>query len=168
VPLALLDRVEVVPSRRQGNYIGFCEVRGSPPAQRWIREGTGHLLRGNCLIFLDLFRFFASERLARKIMKLYSKARQRQYRTLIWPSPDPRLGCRDSRWTRQGAIGNPAFVARCLHPRRQRRIISSPHKFNDLEAQRCPVPFQVVMNNQEFIVARPRIPGKPKGDRKWK
>ena len=35
------------------------------------REGTGHLSKGNCLIFLDLiFRFFASERLGRKIMKL--------------------------------------------------------------------------------------------------
>jgi len=65
-------------------------------------------------------------------MKLYPKVRQRQYRTLLLPNPDPRLGCRDSRWTTRRAIGNPAFVARCLPPPGQRTIASAPPQIQGL------------------------------------
>ena len=49
----------------------------------------------------------------------YAKVRQRQYRTLLAPSTDPRAEARDPRWTTQRAIGSPAFVSQYV-PRRGR------------------------------------------------
>jgi murein DD-endopeptidase MepM/ murein hydrolase activator NlpD len=65
-------------------------------------------------------------------MKLYPKVQQHQYRTLFWPSPDPRLGCRDPRWTPQRATGNTAFAARWLPPLGQHRIVSAPPQIQAL------------------------------------
>jgi putative transposase len=42
----------------------------------------------------------------------YSKVRQRHYRALLAPSPDPRLDARDPRWTTERAIGTLAVPAR--------------------------------------------------------
>jgi len=65
-------------------------------------------------------------------MKLYPKVGQCQYRTLLWPSLDPRLGCCDPHWTAQWAIGSPAFVARCLLPPGKPRIVSAPPQIQGL------------------------------------
>ncbi len=77
-------------------------------------------------------------------MKPYPKVRQRQYRTLLWPSPDPRLDARDPRWTTQRAIGSPVFVARCLA---NEELFTHLRKFKDLEAKKCPVPFQYLFKS---------------------
>ena len=50
----------------------------------------------------------------------YAKVRQRQYRALLAPSPDPKADARDTRWSTQRAVGSPAFVARYV-PRRRGR-----------------------------------------------
>ena len=42
----------------------------------------------------------------------YPKVRQRQYRALQTPSPDPTAYARDSRWSSQRAMGSAPFVAR--------------------------------------------------------
>jgi hypothetical protein len=79
-------------------------------------------------------------------MKLYPMVRQRQYRTLLWLSPDPRLGCRDLRWTTQRAIGNPAFAARCLPPPGQRRIVFAPPQIQGLGGPNVSGPFSVPLH----------------------
>ncbi len=63
----------------------------------------------------------------------YAKVRQRQYRTLLAPSDDPRADARDLRWTTQRAIGSPAFVARYVpRPRGQPRLgTTSPQNQGD-------------------------------------
>jgi len=53
-----------------------------------------------------------------------ANVRQRQYRTLLAPSADPRADARDARWTTQRAIGSPAFMAPYV-PRRGRRRIET-------------------------------------------
>jgi len=50
----------------------------------------------------------------------YAKVRQRQYRTLVAPSEDPRADARDPRWSTQRAVGSPAFMAPYV-PRRRGR-----------------------------------------------
>jgi hypothetical protein len=59
-------------------------------------------------------------------MKLHPAVWKSQYRTLLQPSPGPRLGCDDTLWTAQRAIDDPAFVARCLPPPRQGEIFFEP------------------------------------------
>ena len=49
----------------------------------------------------------------------YAKVRQRQYRTLLAPSADPRA---DARWNTQRAIGSPAFMVPYVSRRGRRRI----------------------------------------------
>lgn len=39
------------------------------------------------------------------------KVRQRHYRALLAPSPDPRADARDPRWTADRAVGSAAFLA---------------------------------------------------------
>jgi putative transposase len=62
----------------------------------------------------------------------YPKVRQRQYRTLLLPSPDPRLDARDPRWTTQRAVGSAAFLTRYLPARGRRRIIPVPPQIQAL------------------------------------
>jgi len=71
------------------------------------------------------FLFFASERLGKKIMKVYPKVEQRRYLTLLCPTPNPWLDAADPQCTTQRAIGIPTFAAQCLIPRGQRRIVSA-------------------------------------------
>ena len=61
----------------------------------------------------------------------YPKVRQRQYRTLLLPSPDTRLNARDPRWSSQRAVGSAALLTRYLPPRR-RRIIPVPPQIQAL------------------------------------
>ena len=60
--------------------------------------------------------------------------RQRQYRTLLAPSEDPRADARDPHWSRQRAVGSAAFVARYTPPRGRRRIVSVPPQIQALGA----------------------------------
>lgn len=53
----------------------------------------------------------------------YAKVRQRQYRALLAPSPDPKADARDPRWSTQRVVGSPAFMAR-YGPRRRGRLRS--------------------------------------------
>ncbi len=62
----------------------------------------------------------------------YPKVRQRQYRTLLLPSPDPQLDARDPRWTRQRAVGSAAFLTRYLPPRGRRRSVPVPPQIQAL------------------------------------
>lgn len=41
----------------------------------------------------------------------YPKVRQRHYRALLAPSPDPRADARDPRWSTARALGSAAFLA---------------------------------------------------------
>ena len=56
----------------------------------------------------------------------YAKVRQRQYRTLLAPSEDPRANARDPRWTTQRAVGSPAFMGPYVRRRGRRRIETMP------------------------------------------
>ncbi len=56
----------------------------------------------------------------------YPKVRQRQYRTLLTPSPDPALDVREPRWSSQRAVGSAAFLARYLPARGSRKIVPVP------------------------------------------
>ena len=56
----------------------------------------------------------------------YAKVRQRQYRTLLAPSEDPRADARDPRWTTQRAVGSPAFMAPYVPRRGRPRIQTMP------------------------------------------
>ncbi len=56
----------------------------------------------------------------------YAKVRQRQYRTLLAPSEDPRVNACDPRWSTQRAVGTAAFVARYTPRRGRRRIVPVP------------------------------------------
>ena len=60
--------------------------------------------------------------------------RQRQYRTLLAPSPDPKADTRDPRWSTQRAVGTSAFVARYTPRRGRRRIVSVPEQIQALGA----------------------------------
>ena len=62
----------------------------------------------------------------------YPKVRQRHYRTLLLPSPDPRLDAHDRRWSSQRAVGSAAFLARYLPRRRRGRIIPVPRQIQAL------------------------------------
>ncbi len=53
----------------------------------------------------------------------YPAVRQRHYRLLLAPGPDPTADARDARWTTQRAVGTAAFVARYTPPRGRRRIV---------------------------------------------
>jgi hypothetical protein len=46
----------------------------------------------------------------------YPAVRQRHYRTLFTPSPDPTLDARAPGWSTQRAVGSAAFVARVTPP----------------------------------------------------
>ena len=56
----------------------------------------------------------------------YAKVRQRQYRTLLAPSEDPRADARDPRWTTQRAVGSPALMGPYVRRRGRRRIETMP------------------------------------------
>ncbi len=62
----------------------------------------------------------------------YPAVRQRQYRALLAPSPDPTADGRDARWTTQRAVGTAAFVARYTPRRGRRRIVSVPPQIQAL------------------------------------
>ena len=64
----------------------------------------------------------------------YPKVRQRQYRALLAPSPEPNADARDSRWSSQRAVGTAAFVARYTPPHGRRRIVSVPPQIQALGA----------------------------------
>ncbi len=56
----------------------------------------------------------------------HPKVRQRHYRTLLLPSPDPRTDAQDPRWTTQRVVGSAAFLQRHLPPRARRKVVSVP------------------------------------------
>ncbi len=64
----------------------------------------------------------------------YPKIRQRQYRALLAPSPDPTADARDPRWSTQRAVGTTAFVARYTPRRGRRRIVPVPPHIQALGA----------------------------------
>ena len=53
--------------------------------------------------------------------------------TPISSSPDPRLDCRDARWTTQRAVGSREFLNRYLPLRGRRRMIPLPQQIRGLE-----------------------------------
>ena len=63
----------------------------------------------------------------------YAKVRQRQYRTLLAPSADPRADARDARWTTQRAVGSPAFMAPYVPRRGRRRIETMPSQNQEVK-----------------------------------
>jgi len=65
----------------------------------------------------------------------YTKIRQRQYRVLLAPSPDPASNARDPRWSTQRAVGTAAFVARHTPPLGRRRIVSVPPQIQAFTAK---------------------------------
>ena len=64
----------------------------------------------------------------------YPKVRQRQYRALLAPSPEPTADARDPRWSSQRTVGTAACVARYTPPRGRRRIVSVPPHIQALGA----------------------------------
>jgi len=62
----------------------------------------------------------------------YPAVRQRQYRALLAPSPDPTADARDARWSTQRAVGTGAFVARYTPRRGRRRLVSVPPQIQAL------------------------------------
>jgi putative transposase len=62
------------------------------------------------------------------------KVRQRPYRALLAPSPEPNADGRDPRWSSQRAVGTAACVARYTPPRGRRRIVSVPLQIQALGA----------------------------------
>ena len=62
----------------------------------------------------------------------YPAVRQRQYRVLLAPSPDPTADARDARWSTQRAVGTGAFVARYTPRRGRRRLVSVPPQIQAL------------------------------------
>ena len=63
----------------------------------------------------------------------YAKVRQRQYRTLLAPSADPRADAWDARWTTQRAVGSPAFMAPYVARRGRRRMETIPSQNQDVK-----------------------------------
>lgn len=62
----------------------------------------------------------------------YAKVRQRHYRAIIAPGPDPALDARDPRWSTQRAVGSAEFL-KCYLPLRARRgIVSLPQQIRRL------------------------------------
>jgi len=64
----------------------------------------------------------------------YPAVRQRHYRTLLAPSPDPTTDARDPRWSTQRAVGSAAFVARYTPRRGRRKLVSVPEQIQALGA----------------------------------
>jgi putative transposase len=64
----------------------------------------------------------------------YPAVRQRHYRALLTPSPEPTADARDPRWTTQRAVGTAAFVARYTPRRGRRRLVSVPPQIQALGA----------------------------------
>lgn len=64
----------------------------------------------------------------------YPAVRQRHYRALLAPSPDPTLDTRDSRWTTQRAVGTAAFVARYTPRRGRHKLVPVPLQIRALGA----------------------------------
>jgi putative transposase len=62
----------------------------------------------------------------------YPAVRQRHYRTLLAPSDTPEADAHDPRWSRQAAVGTPAFLARHLPPRGRRRLVRLPPQIRTL------------------------------------
>jgi hypothetical protein len=113
--------------------------------------------RGNCLVILNLifdFRFLVGDRLDQEIMKPYPKVWQGQYGIRLWLNPDSWLDARDP----------PAGKRRACH--RQPRLHgskASPYvaneklfpylrKFNDLEFERSPVPFRLIVHGGSWAL----------------
>ena len=63
----------------------------------------------------------------------YAAIRQRHYRTLLQPSPDPQADGRDPRWSTLRAVGSPAFLRRHLPPHERRRLVPVPPQIQRLE-----------------------------------
>jgi putative transposase len=64
----------------------------------------------------------------------YPAVRQRHYRALLAPSPDPKMDVRDPRWSTQRAVGTAAFVARHTPRQARRRIVPVPAHIQALRA----------------------------------
>ena len=64
----------------------------------------------------------------------YPAVRQRHYRALLAPSPDPAADARDPRWSTQRAVGSAAFVARYIPRRGRRKLVSVPAQIQALGA----------------------------------
>jgi putative transposase len=64
----------------------------------------------------------------------YPAVRQRHYRTLLAPSPDPLTDARDPRWSTQRAVGTAAFVARYTPRRGRRKLVPVPPQIQALGA----------------------------------
>jgi putative transposase len=56
----------------------------------------------------------------------YQAVRQRHYRALLAPRPDPVTDAHDPRWTTQRAVGTAAFVARVTPRRGRRKLVPVP------------------------------------------
>lgn len=64
----------------------------------------------------------------------YPAVRQRHYRALLAPSPDPTTDARDPRWSTQRAVGTAAFVARVTPRRGRRKLVPVPAQIQALGA----------------------------------
>ena len=62
----------------------------------------------------------------------YPAVRQRHYRALLAPSPDPATDARDPRWSTQRAVGTAAFVARVTPRRGRRKLVPVPPQIQAL------------------------------------
>ena len=58
--------------------------------------------------------------------------RQRQYRTRLAPSADPRADARNARWTTQRAMDSPAVMAPYVPRRGRRRIETMPSQNHEV------------------------------------
>ncbi|HSB73720.1 MAG TPA: hypothetical protein VLT62_30705 [Candidatus Methylomirabilis sp.] len=68
-----------------------------------------------------------------RALSRHATVRQRQYRTLLAPSEDPRADARDPRWSTQRAVGSPPFMAPYLPRRRGRpRIGTTPSQNHEV------------------------------------
>jgi len=61
-------------------------------------------------------------------LSAYPKVRQRHYRAILAPGPDPSLDARDPRWTSQRAVGSLEFLKRHIGLRGRRRIVPLPEE----------------------------------------
>jgi len=61
-------------------------------------------------------------------LSTYAKVRQRHYRAILAPSPEPHLDDRDSRWTSQRAVGRSEFLKRHHPSGRRQGIIPLPEQ----------------------------------------
>jgi putative transposase len=72
-------------------------------------------------------------------LSTYAKVRQRHYRAILAPSPDPHLDGRDSRWTSQRAVGGPEFLRRHHSSGRRPGIIPLPVDIRKVGKDKVPV-----------------------------